>query len=254
MMLTERCAYSNRWRTVSVDAKAAFAALGLVAAFVARPPAGSLAVAVVLAAATVLGAGVSARSYARVAMTPWAFLLVSAVTLAVSVRLGGDGPLPLSLAVDPGQAATAVGVVSRSVAALSATLFLALTTPMTDVISLARRLRVPATLIEMMTICYRALFVLSDAVNDTRQAQSARLGYSSWSNSMRSMGSAVAQLAVESWRRSIVMHQASVARAGGEELRFLELRRDGASGQIAVALSCGVALVVAAAVVPGAVG
>ncbi len=250
MMLTERYAYGNRWRAVSVDAKAAFAALGMVAAFVAHPPVGSFAVAAALGTVTVLGAGVPARSYAKVATIPWAFLMVSAVTLAVSVRLGG-GPLPVSLVVEPQQGAIAVAAVSRSLAALSATLFLALTTPMTDVISLARRLHVPTTLVEMMTICYRSLFVLSDAVNDMRQAQTARLGYSSWRNRIRSMGTAVALLAIESWRRSIVMHQASLARAGGDELRFLEPQRDGVPGQLAIASSFGVALVVAATLVPG---
>jgi len=250
MMLTEQHAYSNRWRSVSADAKAAFAALALVAAFVAHPPA-AFGLSVVMAGVTVLGARVPLRSYARVAVTPWSFLLISAVTLAVSVQLGGDGWLPVTLSVEPGQAAQALAVVARSIAALSATLFLALTTPMTDVISLARRMRVPATLVEMMTICYRALFVLLDVIHDMGSAQAARLGHSTWRNSIRSMGTAVALLAVETWRRSMIMHQASLARGGGEELRFLEPRREGVPAQLATALSFGVALVVAAAVIPG---
>ena len=252
-MLTEQHAYGNRWRSVSADAKAAFAALALVAAFVAQPFV-ALGLAAVLAAVTVLGAGVPVRSYTRVAMTPWSFLFLSAATLAVSVQLGGGGWLPVTLSIEPGQAAQALAVVARSIAALSATLFLAFTTPMTDVISLLRRMRVPATLVEMMTICYRALFVLLDAMHDMGAAQAARLGHSTWRTSMRSMGTAVALLAVETWRRSIIMHQASLARGGGEELRFLEPRRDGVAGQLAVALPCGVALVLAAAVIPGGVG
>lgn len=250
MMLTEQHAYGNRWRAVSADAKAAFAALALVAAFVAHPPV-ALAIAVVMGGVTMLGAGVPVRSYARVATAPWSFLLVSAVTLAVSVQLGGPGWLPVSIAIEPDQVAHALAVVSRSVAALSAMLFLALTTPMTDMIALARRLRVPSTLVEMMTICYRSLFVLSEAVHDMGRAQTARLGYSSWRTSIRSMGTAVALLAVETWRRSIVMYQASVARGGGEELRFLEPRRDGGLRHLAMALAAGAALIVAAAIVPG---
>jgi len=252
MMLTEQHAYSNRWRSVSPDAKATFAALALIAAFVAHPlPA--LGLAAVVGGVTVLGAGVSVRSYAKIAVTPWSFLFISAVTLAVSVQIGGDGWLPVTLTIEPGQAAHALAVVARSIAALSATLFLALTTPMTDVISLARRMRVPATLVEMMTICYRSMFVLLDVMHDMGAAQAARLGHATWRNSMRSMGTAVALLAVETWRRSIIMHQASLARGGGEELRFLEPQRDGIPAQLAVALSCGTALVVAAALIPGSV-
>ncbi|MDZ4063624.1 MAG: cobalt ECF transporter T component CbiQ, partial [Coriobacteriia bacterium] len=193
------------------------------------------------------------RSYAKVAVTPWSFLLISALTLAVSVRLGGSGWLPVTLTIEPGQAEQALALVARSIAALSATLFLAFTTPMTDVISLARRMRVPATLVEMMTICYRALFVLLDVLHDMGAAQAARLGYSTWRNSMRSMGTAVALLAIETWRRSIIMHQASLARGGGEELRFLEPRREATAAHLAIAVSFGVALIVAAALVPGGV-
>ncbi len=251
MILTEQYAYRNRWRGVSADAKAAFATLAFVGAFVARPPFGQLALAAVLAALTVVGAGIPLRSYARVASAPWSFVLLSAVTLAVSVRLGGAGRLPFTLAIDPAQAALALTVVGRSLAALSAMLFLALTTPMTDIISLLRRLHVSATLVEIMTISYRSLFVLSDVVHDMRRAQAARLGYSSFSNTLRSMGTAVALLAVETWRRSIVMYQASVARAGGGELRFLEPRRERVGRELALSVVLGALLVVAVALVPG---
>jgi cobalt/nickel transport system permease protein len=251
MILTERHAYANRWRSVTAEAKASFAALALVAAFVARPPV-ALGLALALAALAVVGARIPARSYAAVALVPASFLLVSAVTVAVSVRAGA-WPAPLSLAVDPQQASLALAVVARSAAALAAMLFLALTTPMADLIALARRLHAPQTLVELMTVCYRAMFVLSEAIHDMRRAQAARLGYATWRGAMRSMGNATALLAVETWRRSIVMHQASLARCGGEELRFLEPRCEGGRGEIAVALTAGIVLVAMAALLRGGI-
>jgi cobalt/nickel transport system permease protein len=252
MILAEQHAYRNRWRSVSADAKSAFASLAFVAAFVAHPPVVALALAVALAAVTVLGAGVPLRAYAKVASAPWSFVALSAVTLAVSVRLG-SGPLPVSLAVEPAQVARAAAVVARSLAALSAMLFLALTTPMTDLIALLRRMHVPATLIEIMTLSYRSLSVLSDAIHDMTLAQSARLGYSSFANTVRSLGTAVALLAVETWRRSIVMYQASVARAGGGELLFLESPRTGVAGELALAVLSGAILIAGVVAVSGGV-
>jgi len=253
MMLIEPLAYRNRWRSVPAEAKAAFAGLATVAAFLAHPPAGPFALAVGLAAVTIAGARIPARSYLRVATLPAGFLALSALTLAVSFR-PATGVLPLSATIEPAAVASAVAVVGRSAAALSAMLFLALTTPMTDLISLARRLRIPAVIIELMTVCYRSLSVLSETIHDMRTAQAARLGYSSFSSSVRSMGTAVGLLAVETWRRSIVMHQASIARCGGGELRFLEPEVQGRGRALAVALVAGAALVALAVSVPGGVG
>jgi cobalt/nickel transport system permease protein len=246
MILTEQQAYANRWRSISAEAKAAFAALAFVAAFVATPFV-AVALALVMAALTVAGARVRADAYAKAASVPWSFVALSAVTLAVSVRVGGGG-FPVQLAIDSAQVSKAVAVVARSIAALSAMLFLAMTTPMTDLIALARRMRVPATLVEIMVVSYRSMSVLSDALADMRRAQSARLCYSSFAGTLRSMGAAVALLAVETWRRSIVMHQASLARGGGAELRFLEPERGSVVRELAVACGSGAVLVALAAV------
>jgi energy-coupling factor transporter transmembrane protein EcfT len=95
--------------------------------------------------------------------------------------------------------------------------------------------------------------VLSDAIHDMTLAQSARLGYSSFANTVRSLGTAVALLAVETWRRSIVMYQASVARAGGGELLFLESPRTGVAGELALAVLSGAILIAGVVAVSGGV-
>lgn len=249
-MLADEHAHRNRCRGVPAEAKAVFAALALVAAFVARPGLAPVGLAVGLAALTVLGAGVPARAYARLASVPAGFLAVSAITLAVSVR-GSDGAFPFALAIDPVQAQRAAAVASRSAAALASTLFLVLTTPMTDIVSLARRGRVPGVLVDLMTVCYRSLFVLSASVGEMRRAQAARLGYSSLPATLRCLGTAVGLLAVETWRRSILMQQASLARCGGGELRFLEPRRQRTGRAVGAAVAAGAALIALAAVLPG---
>jgi len=252
MMLIEPLAYRNRWRHIPAEAKAAFAGLAMVAAFLAHPPVAPFALAAGLAAVTIAGARIPARSFLRVALLPAGFLALSALTLAVTVH-PASGAVPLAASIEPAAVARAVAVVGRSAAALSAMLFLALTTPMTDLIALARRLRVPAVIVEIMTVCYRSLSILSETIHDMRQAQSARLGYASFSSSVRSMGTAVGLLAVETWRRSIIMHQASVARSGGGELRFLEPEVHGRARALALAVAGGAALVTFAALVPGGV-
>jgi cobalt/nickel transport system permease protein len=243
-VLIEQCAYGNRWRFVSPAAKAVFCLGGFVAAFAAGRPEVAAAVAALLAIATTAGAGVSFRRYLRVALPPLGFLLLGCLSLAYSLDFSeghlvarwlpeGWGP-PLQLA-------------ARSLGALAAMLFLALTTPMVDLIAFLRRLRMPEVLLEIMVLCYRMLFVFSEAVRDTRTAQAARLGYATPRLALRSLGSLTANLTVQIWQRAHALHVAAQSRNNDGALRFLEpeyanAHRDlwfagiGGAGLIAVAL------------------
>ena len=220
-MLIEQSAYANRWRRTSPAAKALFSLGGFIAAFSAASPAASLSVAAVLAAVTLAGAGVPLGRYLRVLAPGIFFLAVSCLSLAFT--LGADaesGALSVYLSEHGMQQVRAVG--SRSLAALVALLFLVLSTPLIDLIALLRRLRMPETLLEIMVLCYRMLFVFSEAVHDTMIAQSARLGYATPRLVLRSHAGLVACLTVQIWQRARDLHSAALSRNNDGPLRFLE--------------------------------
>lgn len=241
-MLIEQSAYTNRWRRVSPAAKGIFTLCGMVAAFAAATPATACVVAAVLCAITVLGAGIPPERYLRVAAPALLFLAVSALSLAVSLQIGDTvGGLSLHLARTELQ--RVAQVCGRSLGGLSALLFLALTTPLSDIIALLRRLRAPEVLLDIMVLCYRTLFVFSDAIHDTITAQSARLGYATVRLSMRSLGGLVANITVQVWQRSQSLHVAAMARNNDGPLRFLEDTHPNSARDICVALSGGIVLV-----------
>ena len=67
--------------------------------------------------------------------------------------------------------------------------FLTLTTPLVDLVDLWRRWRIPALLIDLMTVIYRFIFVLIDIAGRMRMAQESRLGYNtSFYRAMNSAG------------------------------------------------------------------
>lgn len=220
-MLIEDSAYSNRWRHVSPAAKGLFSICGIVAAYAAATPASACGVALIVCSVTVLGAGVPLRRYLFVAAPALLFLLVSALSLAVSFNSGnrvGDLPLHLHQTGYP-QIAQVCG---RSLGGLTSLLFLAMTTPLSDIITLLRRFRTPGVLLDIMILCYRTLFVLSETVRETITAQSARLGYATTRLSMRSLGTLVSNITVQVWQRSQALHIAAMARNNNGPLRFLE--------------------------------
>lgn len=235
-MLIEQSAYANRWRGVAPQAKGLFALGGVTAAFVAAAtPAAGLGVAALLAAVTIGGARVSPLLYLRVAAPALFFLAISALSLAVSVDGGGLQ----ATAAGTHQAAV---VATRSLGALAALLFLVLTTPLTDLIALLRRLRTPEVLLDIMVLCYRTLFVFAAALQDMRAAQAARLGHLDRGRLLHSLGQMAAHLTLQVWQRSHALHLAALARNNDGPLRFLgsrhaHARRDaGLAGVAALAL------------------
>ena len=220
-MLIEHCAYTNRWRFVSPAAKAMFCLGGFVAAFTASQATAAALVAALIVVVTLAGAGIPLASYLRIALPPLGFLLLGCLSLAYSLDMNStNGKLAIHWLVDGwsplGQLA------ARSLGALTALLFLALTTPMLDLIALLRRLKVPEVLLEIMVLCYRMLFVFSEALHNTQTAQAARLGYATPGLALRSLGSLTANLTLQIWQRSRDLHLAAQSRNNDGALRFLE--------------------------------
>lgn len=219
-MLIEQSAYANRWRSVSPAAKGLFALGGLVAAFAARTPVAALVVTGLVMATTLFGARVPVGRWARVAAPALGFLLVGSLSLLVSPGYDAQGSLMVHWL--PEGPAPYFRLVSRSMAALAALLFLVLTTPLIDLIALLRRLRAPEVLLELMVVCYRMLFVFSEALHDTLTAQSARLGYATPRLALRSLGQLTAGLTLQVWSRAHDLHVAAQSRNSDGPLRFLE--------------------------------
>lgn len=248
-MLIEQSAYANRWSRVSPAAKGMFSLCGVAASYAAATPATACGVAASLCAVTVLGAGIAPGRYLRAAAPALVFLAVSALSLAVSFNFGASAhDFPLQLAWTEWH--RSAQVCSRSLGALSALLFLSMTTPLSDLIALLRRLRAPEVLLDLMVICYRTLFVFSEAVRDTLTAQAARLGYASARLSLRSLGALVGNLTIQIWQRSQALHLAALARNSEGPLRFLERDYPNSPGDLSIAFLAGSALVGLALVLP----
>ena len=240
-MLIEQSAYANRWRKVAPAAKGIFALAGFVAAFAAATPRAALAVAALICLVTLAGARVAVGRYLRVAAPALIFLAISCLSLAFSVAADASSVVSFDLA--PGGLQQVAEVGARSLGALAALLFLVLTTPLIDVIALLRRLRTPEILLEIMVLCYRMLFVFSEAVHDTLTAQSARLGYASNRLALRSLGGLPANLTLQVWQRASDLHVAAQSRNNDGPLRFLEPAFANTRRDVQVASAAGCALV-----------
>lgn len=248
-MLVEQLSYSNRWRRAHPAAKCVFALCGMISAFVASSPAVAALLALLLVAITCYGPRIPLRCYLRVSAAPLLFLMVSGATLAVSVGWQGEFPWLCVTSAD-GQLQAALRVAGRSLVCLASLLFLAMTTPLNDLISLLRRLGFPDVLTDLMTLCYRTLFVFLEATHDIVTAQSSRLGYATPRLALRSLGIMVAALTVQVWQRSRALQQAALSRANDGPLRFLTPAYPNGAGSVLVGLAAGCLLIILAVAQP----
>lgn len=116
----------------------------------------------------------------------------------------------------------AVRLFCRALGCLSALVFLILTTSFSDLVGLARTMRLPSVITDLLVITYRGIYLLVDAFSRIRRAQEARLGYSGFRSSMRSLGLLCSQVLVAAHQRGLRQHAALEARcANGGPLTVL---------------------------------
>lgn len=238
-MLIERAAYASGWRNLAPSAKALFAAAGMVSGWIARHPVPLTAIAISLALVTLLLARVPARIYVSALAPPSGFLAVSCLTMLTTVDGSGLHWAPAALP-------TVVATAMRAQVMLAALLGLVLTTPLPDLLGLCRRVRVPTLLLDLMVLCYRMLFVLSQAWAEGVVAQTARMGYHRLGPAWRSVGLLAGQMALQVWHRAGAMQAAALARGYDGRLRFLPCSHPRERHHLALALFAGLLLILIA--------
>lgn len=183
----DRIAQTNRWRTRALPEKLLLAGGLLALALILPPWPTALLVAAVAVGAATLGAGVPLGAFVAALLGPLGFVATGAATLLVEIGDGG-----LHLAADHGAAALAL--TGRSTAAIAALLLLTLTTPATDLVAGARRLRLADEIVDLALLTHRFLLLLGDTAAAMHDAQAARLGHVGALRRIRSAGMIAANL------------------------------------------------------------
>ncbi|HBO55343.1 cobalt ECF transporter T component CbiQ [Janibacter terrae] len=205
-------AWSSRWRSRSTLEKSLLC-LGLLlvaATTTSLVVAGLVGVcAVGLAALARVPVGV----WLRAMLGPAVFVGIGAVTIAVTLGPGDLWSLG-PIGVGEGSVSRAVLVAARALAATSAMVLLAATTPMVDLLAGLRRARVPEVAVDIAAVTYRMIFALLDAASAIRAAQAGRLGYASGRAARRSVGQLCAAVLVAAWDKARRLEDGLAGRGG----------------------------------------
>ena len=220
MHALDLCAHTNRLRTRHAAEKMLAAGGTMLLALLAPPLHGGTVIFLLMALATLGVAGIPWRHYLHAVLTPVGFLLAGAVSLCISLSFSPRGHWIFCWAPDGGLHALQVSL--RALACLSCLLFLAFTTPIASQMLVLRRLRAPASIVELALLIYRFIFVLMATVETMINAQAARLGYVTIRSSFRSLGLLAAAFFHQALDRARRLEDGLAARGWQGELRVLD--------------------------------
>jgi cobalt/nickel transport system permease protein len=200
----ENIAQKNGLVEVNTYLKLAAGLGGILLCLVSTSFIAPLFIAAIFSGVVLVLARVNARIYAEIFIMPFWFAALSVFTIVLIS--GGSGvfwswnPFPwLLLSVTRESINQGVFVFCRFLGAMSAMIFISLTTPMTDLFIAMRRCRIPNVVLDLAMMIYRTIFIIMDQLVQTYHAQQMRLGYSSFRESIRSFAALCGSVFIASW-------------------------------------------------------
>ena len=227
MINIDTYAYSNTLKSVHPAEKFSFAMITLVVCLTSPTVITPLIVLAIMAGGIIIKAGIPGRFFIRLMLVPLSFLLLSVLTIAFSISTSPTGfwlaqnIAGLTVGIRWPDLVTSGHIFVKSLGAVSCLYFLALTTPMTEIITVLGKMRVPVIITELMVLIYRFIFVFLEIATTIRRAQSSRLGYVTMKGSFRSLSQLFSALFGKVFLKSSELFDTMASRGYTGEIKVL---------------------------------
>ena len=198
-------AAQNRWSSHPAAEKLVLYGGLLLCAMVLPPRTAAPLVLLAVVISTLVLARVRPRLFVLALIGPAVFIALGSVPIAVGLRGGPH--------LEPGGLDLAVDTSLRAIAASSATIGLAVTTLMADMLDLARRAGVPAPLCHVADLTYRLVGILIRSARAARESVALRLGLQTPRDAISVIGAQSALIFVRATERGRAMSEAMSLRA-----------------------------------------
>ncbi|MBE3569633.1 MAG: cobalt ECF transporter T component CbiQ [Bacillales bacterium] len=231
MLLIDKYAYFNKLKNVHPVEKITLSLCLLLFSLIVKSPLISLIVFILMSTFTVVLARIPLSYYTKLLVLPLFFLISGIVTILISFT---EGHAVISdviwsthighwqIGISNESIKRAVDLVFVVLSSVSCLYFLILTTPMTSIFDVLRKLKLPSLLIELITLTYRFIFVIMEESVNMYQAQSSRLGYITIRQGMKSLGLLISILFLKVFERTKQLSIAMNSRCYEDEILFLD--------------------------------
>ncbi|MGG1291901.1 cobalt ECF transporter T component CbiQ [Bacillus smithii] len=231
MLLIDKYAYFNKLKNVHPVEKITLSLSLLLFALIVKSPLVSFSIFIVMSTMIVVLARIPLSYYLKLLVIPLFFLFSGIVTILISFT---DGHTVISdviwsvpignwqICISEESLKRAVNLVFIVLSSVSCLYFLILTTPMTAILDVLRKLKLPSIFIELITLTYRFIFVIMEESINIYQSQSSRLGYITIRQGMKSLGLLISILFLKVFERTKQLSIAMDSRGYGDEILFFD--------------------------------
>ncbi len=151
------------------------------------------------------------KTYLKILKVPMFFLLAG--TLVILFTIEGESVLRFwVLEITDRSLFVAANTLLRSIASLTIMAFMILTTTVPEFVSTLSKLRMPAFLVELMFLAYRAIQIIFEELSKLDTAASIRMGYINAARMVRTTSLLAFTAFIRSMRRAEIMDEAMSAR------------------------------------------
>lgn len=215
--MIDKLCYRSKLRYVNPSVKFTFACLTLLICIGSRSITIGLIVLVTMSMLTICIGKIPVNIYAKLLTEILIFLILSTIAILFSVTKYPAGCFALPafghyLVIYPESAALATQLVVTACSSISCLYFLSLSTPMTDILVVLKKLHCPALMIELMLLMYRFIFLLLEIANAISTAQKSRLGNKNYKVAIISMGQMLSTLLARAFWQSRNLYNAMESR------------------------------------------
>lgn len=227
MIVIDKLCYTSKLRYINACVKTLFAILTLLICVIDRSIVISVFILLTTGCLTIFIGGISPSRYFRLMRIPLIFLFLS--TIAIIINFSSE---PLSAFAIPignifitssiTSCLYALQLILTALASVSCLYFLSLSTPITDILTVFKKVHCPEILIELMLLIYRFIFVLLDIADALTTAQRSRLGNVNLKTSCKSTANLITALFIRAFKKSSFLYDAMESRCYDGSIRVLQ--------------------------------
>ncbi|MEG1501210.1 MAG: cobalt ECF transporter T component CbiQ [Clostridiales bacterium] len=229
MMMIDRYAHESPLKSIDPVNKLVFVLILLALSLTGNSWLLCLLISLSLPLVVILKGQVRIKDYGKLLLLPLTFLLMGLIVILISIQKDAINLLfylqigSFYLGITSAGLQMTLLLFCKALASVNCLYFLALTTPLTELCQALRRLHVPSLFVEIAELSYRFIFVFLYTSEKMYKAQSCRLGYMGYKNSLHSMGLLVSRIFIVAYHKADTVFNALEARNYQGELRTLPM-------------------------------
>jgi cobalt/nickel transport system permease protein len=191
LLLIDKYAYTNKLAKTNPLIKFIIVVISLMITTIISNNYINMSIFAIMVFLTTVIAKIPFDKYIKILIIPISFLIISLITILISIsgediyiwsiRIGSS-----YIGITKDSLIQSINLTTRVFASLSATFFLALTTSLNNLIKVFKKMKVPNTIIELLVLIYRSIFIFLEESKEIYQAQEIRFGYLGFKNGFKS--------------------------------------------------------------------